>query len=191
MAGDVTAVDVAEVAERYRRVADGFTARVRGVPDGGWSGQSPCPDWTARDVVAHVTRMHRAVAATLDGTEPPPVDEDGDLPAQWDAARDGIEAALADPGRASRVVGGRFGEQPFASLVGRFVCTDVLVHTWDLARATGQDDSLDQPAARAALAALEPLDDAIRVPGGFGPAVEPPSDADDAVRLLSFCGRVG
>ena len=186
MTADVSA---AEVAERYDRVAGGFTARVRGVGGDGWAGQSPCPEWTARDVVVHVIRMHRAVAATLDGAEPPPVDEGGDLPAQWEEAREAVAAALADPDRASRVVGGRFGEQTFASLVGRFVCTDLLVHTWDLARATGQDDRLDQPAARQALAALEPLGDAIRVPGGFGPAVEPPADADDAVRLLSFCGR--
>ena len=33
---------------------------------------------------------------------------------------------------------GMFGEQTFESLVGRLVCSDTLIHTWDLARATGQ-----------------------------------------------------
>ncbi len=84
---------------------------------------------------------------------------------------------------------GRFGEQTLESLVSRLVCSDVLVHTWDLARATGQDERLDAPAAATAYELLQPLDATARVPGGFGARVPAPPGADAQTRLLTFCGR--
>ena len=82
-----------------------------------------------------------------------------------------------------------FGEQPFESLVGRLLCADTLIHTWDLARATGQDDRLDEEAAERALDFLTPIDDAIRGPGGFAPKLKAPPGADARARLLAFTGR--
>jgi uncharacterized protein (TIGR03086 family) len=82
-----------------------------------------------------------------------------------------------------------FGEQPFESLVGRLLCTDTLIHTWDLARATGQDESLDPGAVAKAIEFLAPIDDAIRRPGGFGPKIDSPPDAGNQTRLLNFTGR--
>lgn len=61
----------------------------------------------------------------------------------WRSARTDLLAAHADPVRAKTTVSGMFGEQTFESLVGRLPCADTLVHTWDLARATGQDEQLD------------------------------------------------
>ena len=78
------------------------------------------------------------------------MDRDGDLQAQWLDASRAVTEALSDEARASKVVGGMFGEQSFESLVGRMVCADLLTHTWDLARATGQDESLDPAAVSAA-----------------------------------------
>ena len=72
----------------------------------------------------------------------------------------------------------------------RMVCTDVLVHTWDLARATGQDETLDPEALSVAAEFLASLDDAIRAPGGFGEKITPSAGADDQTRFLNFCGRV-
>ena len=178
-----------EISERYRRIADGFTTRIDGVPGDRWSSPSPCTDWVARDVAAHAIGTHGRVLATLDETEPAEVDADGDLAEQWSLARGRLESALDDPDRASKTVGGMFGEQPFSSLVGRLVCADTLIHTWDLARATGQDDRLDPEAVSTALVFLEPIDEAIRRPGGFAAKIQPPDDADEQTRLLNFCGR--
>lgn len=178
-----------EVAERYATVAAGFTQRLQGVEPGRWEQASPCSEWTARDVAAHVVRTHRAVLARLDGTEPEEVDAGGDLGAQWKAATGALGEALADEDRAATVVGGMFGEQSFESLVGRLVCTDTLVHTWDLARATGQDEHLDPAAVARAGEFLAPLDEAIRRPGGFAPKIEPAEGAGEQTRFLNFCGR--
>jgi uncharacterized protein (TIGR03086 family) len=174
---------------RYEAVAAGFTARLAGVAADRWGDPSPCAEWSARDVAAHVVRTHRTVLARLDGTEPEEVDAEGDLAGQWKAATAAIVAALSDPERAETVIGGMFGEQTFESLVERLVATDTLVHTWDLARATGQDERLDEEAVSRAEAFLTPLDEAIRRPGGFAPKITPAPDADRQTRFLNFCGR--
>jgi uncharacterized protein (TIGR03086 family) len=70
------------------------------------------------------------------------------------------------------------------------LCTDTLIHTWDLARATGQDEALDEEGVTKAMEFLTPIDEAIRRPGGFGTKVEPRPDADAQTRLLNFSGRV-
>jgi uncharacterized protein (TIGR03086 family) len=181
---------VSEVSVRYGAIADGFTARVAGVGADGWSALTPCSDWTVRELVAHVITTHRRVMATLEETEPVEADADGDfLLAQWLDASGAVVESLGDEARASKVVGGMFGEQTWESLVGRLVCSDTLVHTWDLARATGQDESLDPGAVPKALEALTPLDEALRRPGGFGAKIEAPSRADAQTAFLNFCGR--
>jgi len=180
---------MSEVAERYRTVADGFSARLTGVSGEQWSEPTPCTDWTVRDLVAHVVRTQRLVHARLGDAPPVEVDESGDLPAQWHSAREAIAHALADDALAATVINGMFSEQPFEALVGRLVCADTLVHTWDLARATAQDERLDAGAVAKATEFLTSIDDAIRRPGGFGPKIASAADADAQTRLLNFCGR--
>ncbi|HEY2764355.1 MAG TPA: hypothetical protein VGJ13_10140 [Pseudonocardiaceae bacterium] len=64
------------------------------------------------------------------------------------------------------------------------------MHTWDLARATGQDERIDPDAISRSLEFLAPLDDAIRRAGGFAAKIDSAPDADAQTRLLNFCGRV-
>jgi uncharacterized protein (TIGR03086 family) len=142
-----------------------------------------------RDLVAHVVGTQLRVLATLGDVDPVEVDPDGDLPAQWAAARDAIMDAVTDPARASTTAGGMFGDQPFESLVGGLLCSDTLVHTWDLSRAIGGDEHLDADAVAHCAGMLAPMDDAIRRPGGFADKVAPPSDADAQTAFLSFCAR--
>jgi uncharacterized protein (TIGR03086 family) len=139
--------------------------------------------------VVHVIGTQRGVLTRVDGSDPVEVEPGGDLPAQFRQASQAITDALEDDTRALTIVGGMFGEQPFESLVGRMVCTDLLVHTWDLARATGQDETLDPGAVASSEAFLVSIDDAIRVPGGFAPKIAPAINVDDQTRFLNFSGR--
>jgi uncharacterized protein (TIGR03086 family) len=180
---------VTEVSDRYGVIADGFGARLNGVGADRWSSASPCEEWTAHDVAVHVINTHRRVRAALGDVSYEEIDPDADLWAEWSPASGAIRAALSDESQASKTVGGVFGEQPFESLVGRLLCADTLIHTWDLARATGQDDRVDEDAARRALEFLTPIDEAIRRPGGFGPKLPARPDADAQARLLAFSGR--
>ena len=63
------------------------------------------------------------------------------------------------------------------------------MHTWDLARATGQDDTLDPERCAAMLAGMEQMEDAIRGSGQYGPRFPVAEDADVQARLLGFIGR--
>lgn len=180
---------VSAVRDLYRRVADGFGARLAGVRPDQWDAGTPCPEWDVTALVTHVIGVHGRVRAALGDVAPFEADADGDLLAQWSSVRDSIIAAVADPAQALLTVSRAGGEQPFETLVGRQLCTDTLFHTWDLARATGQDEHLDAEGVTKALEFLGPLDEAIRRPGGFGAKITPPPGADPQTVLLNFGGR--
>ena len=78
---------------------------------------------------------------------------------------------------------------PLPEAVDRFYTSDVFMHTWDLARATGQDETLDRDLCAALLAGMEPIEDVMRSSGQYGPRVAVPADADVQTRLLGFIGR--
>ena len=81
------------------------------------------------------------------------------------------------------------GEVPLDQAIDRFYTADVFMHTWDLARATGQDDRLDPELCAEMLAGMEPIDEMLRASGQYGPRVPVPADADAQTRLLGFIGR--
>ena len=178
-----------EIVERYTNLADQFGARVEAAPDDAWSNPAPCEGWTARDVVAHVVGSQARIVHALTGTELSP-DVEADPKGAWREAYAAARAALEEPGALEKVAPGPFGEMPVGDIVGRFLVTDVLVHTWDLARAVGGDERIDAAAVARAHKGLEPMDAMIRQPGVFGPKVEPAADADDQERFLNFLGRV-
>jgi hypothetical protein len=63
------------------------------------------------------------------------------------------------------------------------------MHTWDLSRATGQDDRLDPAFCAQLLGGMEQMEQVIRSSGQYGARVEVPSSADTQTRLLGFIGR--
>ena len=63
-----------------------------------------------------------------------------------------------------------------------FVLGDVVVHTWDLARATGLDETLDADIVHDMLVGMEPLDEMLRTSGHYGPKVAVGADADEQTR---------
>ena len=179
-----------ETPPLYVRVASRFTEVLGGVTDDQWALPTPCSEWTVRDLVVHVVetqrRVHAMSGAVAEGDEAPVGD---DLVAEWTAASNEVQRAIADPDVASVMVGGRMGDQRFDSLVGGLLSIDTLCHTWDLARATGQNETLDVDAVASAHEKLRAVDAAIRVPGGFKEALEPPPDADAQTTFLCFTGR--
>jgi uncharacterized protein (TIGR03086 family) len=188
---------VSEVSDRYGRIVDGFGSRLARVGSDQWDDPTPCTEWNVRALVEHVietqlrvvSMVAGSIAGSIPGSAPSEDEPVSDAAARWGAATERVCASLADPERASATVGGSFGEQSFESLVSRLLCADALFHTWDLARATGQDEHLDPRAVAKAMEFLEPLDEAIRRPGGFGAKLESPPDADRQTQLLQFGGR--
>ena len=178
-----------DVQSSYRQVSDGFDAVVGSVTPDQWGTQTPCEEWKARDVVAHVVEGHRGVIANVRGGESKPLGADEDPKAAWAEARHGVAAIAADPNARAIEVDGPTGKMPVGDIIARFVTMDLLVHTWDLARTVGADEQLDEDAVRAAYEALKPMDAMIRRPGASGAKLEPPAGANLQTEFLYFLGR--
>lgn len=177
-------------AARHRQVSTSFTERVDRVRS--WDAPSPVASWVARDVVRHLIDWSSEFVAAGTGIElphGPSVDDDPVV--AWRVHADGMQAILDDPDTACReLTNPKIGRLPLASAIDRFYNTDVFMHTWDLARATGQDDLLDPDFCAEILAELEQVDEQIlRRPEVFGPRVEVPADADVQTKLIGFIGR--
>jgi uncharacterized protein (TIGR03086 family) len=181
---------VSEIAERYRKVAAGFTERVSGVPAGAWDNPAPCDGWVARDVVGHLVEWVPWFFERWDVDLKPAVSVQEDPVAAWTSVDAAIQAALDDPQVCAREADSPVGRRPLEQMVAMIVMNDVLIHTWDLARATGQDEALDaDEVARMAEGFLTMSDEMLRSSGQFGPRVEVPDDADLQTKLIAFSGR--
>jgi hypothetical protein len=70
-----------------------------------------------------------------------------------------------------------------------FGIPDILIHTWDLARATGLDETLDAAEVHHLFVGMEPMDAVLRESGHYGTRVAVPPDADEQTKLIAFTGR--
>ena len=173
-------------ADRVTRLINDFDRRVQAAPADSWTNPAPCADWTARDVVAHVLgAMNRMLAQ---GGEPKEIAPDADIVAEWNATKPQFLTMLGAADMTMNVQG-PFGPMPLEQALGRLMATDVLVHTWDLARAVGGDEQLGEDDVAHAYEGLKPMDALIRMPGVFGPKVESAPDADQQTQFLNFLGR--
>ena len=176
-----------EALALWRQVADGFSQRLREVRSDDWSLPTCCDRWDVTKLVDHAIGAQRMVPKALGATGD--IDMTGDdLVLVWDTVRPAADKALSAPGAFDEVVKLPFGEMPVKEGLG-FPLGDLLVHSWDLARAIGADDRLLPEACAVVYATLEPIDGLIRAPGFFGPKLEPATDADTQDTLLAFVGR--
>jgi uncharacterized protein (TIGR03086 family) len=176
-------------AERHRQVSQEFTDRVRGARS--WDAPAPVAGWTARDVVRHLIEWLPPFLAAGSGIRlPAGRSVDDDPAAAWQTHCDAVQALLDDPATAGRVLANpHIGELPLDRAIDQFYTADVFMHTWDLARATGQDDRLDQDFCAQLLAGMEPMEEIIRSSGQYGPRVPVKERTDRQTRLLGFIGR--
>ena len=178
-------------AEEHRAIAGMFSERVRGVAGDGWEAQSPVADWRTRDVVRHLVEWFPGFLAGGSGIElaaGPSVDDD---PVKaWEVHAAAVQEVLDDPEAGTTAFAHpHLPEIPLAQAVSRFYTNDVFMHTWDLARATGQDDRLDGARCRELYEGMLPMDEMLRQSGQYGARVPVPDDADWQAKLLGFIGR--
>lgn len=180
-----------QVAANHTATAEGFTARVVGADPTRWDDASPVAGWCARDVVDHLVTWLPGFVEAGTGIVLPPVPPVADDPvAAWAAHVGRVQDLLDDPDTDERVYTSQmFGEIPLAQAIDQFYTTDVFMHTWDLARATGQDETLDEQRCRDTYEGMLPMDALLRSSGQFGPRVDVPDDASYQDKLIAFIGR--
>lgn len=179
----------ARVLDRWTRVAGTFSAVVDHVPADAWERSAPCDGWVARDVVEHLVSWVPSVLGTS-GIDFDRIAESSDTAEHWHAFADSISAALRDPAcAATEFDAGPPGRMRVDAAIDMLVTGDVLVHSWDLAAATGQHVELDTEVVHDMLVGMEPMDELLRSSGHYGPKVAVDDDADETTRLLAFVGR--
>jgi uncharacterized protein (TIGR03086 family) len=191
---------MSEVADRYRRHADAFERKLAAVRPGQWSNQSPCAAWDARGVVDHVVVMHGVMLRPVDRElSPAPLVADDPLRA-FEAARADVEAVLDDRELAGRECDTPNGRMTVEQQIDEVISDDLVLHGWDFARATGQDDTMDPDDVERLWAITTAIPAALmekyRTPGAFGPGVEVygpevkiAAEAPLQDRLLGLIGR--
>ena len=158
-----------DLIERHRRACAGFSNVAADLSDEQWSRPTPCTEWDARALVEHLIGFHEVlllrplgVRAHRPKTGPA---------ARWEATSTAMFDALTEP----------------LPVLGALT-TDVLVHTWDLARAAGAPVVLDAELVDRALDGLRASD--AELPADmFAAAVAVPDTADPTTKLVARYGR--
>lgn len=178
-------------AAEHRQIAAAFTATVEGVEPGDWGRPAPPEGWLARDVVCHLVEWFPGFLQSTAGISlpsGPSVDEDP--VGAWRTQTEAVQALLDDATAADEEHDfGPIGRMTLGNAISMIYTSDVFMHKWDLARATGQDEALDPDRCGDMLAGMEPVEEMLRQSGHYGPRVEVPDNADPQTKLLAFIGR--
>jgi uncharacterized protein (TIGR03086 family) len=179
----------------FTKALYGFDRVVRSLPSAAWSNPSPCEGWTARDVLGHVIAVQGYVESLARGVAPTlnPYGMPGDLAGNdplraWSVARESVLEAVDAPGVLDSTVQTFRAEETIDNFLAWNV-VDTLAHTWDLARAGGVDDHLDDDLVAHAIAQARPVIEAMRQPPFFGAGVTVADDPSPTVQFLALLGR--
>jgi uncharacterized protein (TIGR03086 family) len=163
---------------------------IDGIPDDRLDAPTPCTEWTVQQVIEHMTANARHYVTTLAGLDPLPVNASPasafhtTAAAMADVFTDDklLETPIVTPGGVPRT-----GAQIMA-----IDFLDVFVHGWDIARAVGEDITLDDRLSRTGIEIAEQFPDTpdVRGPGGaFALPVTAAEDAPAGTRLIALLGR--
>lgn len=170
---------------------------VAGVRDQQLELPTPCTEWSVADLVCHLLELTSAFAAAArkasfpgDGSARP-----AELPVDWreqlDRQLEALAAAWREPGAWQGEAEAGGVTMP-AAVMGAVAIDELVLHGWDLARATGQTFESDPASVEASLefaATMSVPGEEAGREGLYGPVVPVPDDAVDLDRLLGYAGR--
>jgi uncharacterized protein (TIGR03086 family) len=173
-----------------RRAMQEFGSRVDAVTD--WSAPTPDTDWDVADLVRHVVVEQQWIPPLLSGLSLAEAGDrvrplGADLAAEWHrfaglAAAAWEVAPLAAPVRLS------YGTVTVEHYLREQV-SDITIHSWDLARAAGLDETLDGALVEAVWEVFDAQREMLSASGLFAAPVEVPPEAPLQTRLLALTGR--
>ena len=159
---------------------------------------TPCASWDVRGVLNHLIGANDFFVTSMAGGSPSGDDgsvdfASGDFRVAFDEGAARTLAAFSAPGALEKIANLPWGPMPGAAFMG-LATTDIVTHSWDLAKATGQSTDLDpELAAQLLEGSKASIQDAFRGPDGsgapFGPEQQAPAGATNADKLAAFLGR--
>jgi uncharacterized protein (TIGR03086 family) len=167
-----------------------FARALEAVTD--WDAPTPDTEWTVRMLVLHVVQEQQWVPQLLAGRTILQAKRylarlGDDLRAEWRLYSLAATAAWEEA-RPDALVNLSYDTVPVLDYL-REQTSDVTIHAWDLARATGADETLDSALVEAVWTVFEPQKDTLSASGLYALPVELPDDAPLQSRLLAVTGR--
>ena len=198
MTAEAPAPDPVAQLERVTRRAKDVAS---GVTQDQAADATPCSEWSVVDLFNHLIGGLEFTAGCITGDVPDirPNEAESSYQGETDvavlvrayhAAVDRTLELAANPGALERTAMTPFGEMPVARIMTGTVL-DQLVHCWDLARATGQDTTLDGEMVEFAYGMLVSggFADMGRQAGFIGPEVAVPDSDNMQDRMIAYMGR--
>jgi len=184
-----------DIPAMFGRAVAEFDARVRQIDGHQWQAGTPDEDWCVRDLVNHLVAEDLWAPPLLAGSTITEVGDrfEGDVlgsepMAAWTAASaEAVRAVQAD-GAMDRIVHLSFGDFPGGEYTLQLFA-DHLIHAWDLARAIGADERLDEELVTSCAAWFEAMEESYRSAGVIAARPPVPSDSDPQTLLLARFGR--
>jgi uncharacterized protein (TIGR03086 family) len=174
-----------------------YDSRLIGVRPDQWGLPTPCEKWTVKDLADHIVGGNRFSPPLLAGGS---AAEAVGIARSGDFSGDPVEiyrqsavaqrAAFAAPDALAVRVHHPLGQVSGKRFAGMRTF-DLLVHAWDLARATGGDEQLPADLVAGVLALMQPVAAGLAGSGAFGQGASGtlPDDAPAQHRLLDLAGR--
>jgi uncharacterized protein (TIGR03086 family) len=184
-----------DIPAMFGRAVAEFDARVRQIGDHQWQAATPDEDWTVRDLVNHLVGEDLWAPPLLAGSTIAEVGDrfEGDVlgaepKAAWTAASAAAVRAAGEDGAMDRIVHLSFGDFPGSQYTLQLFA-DHLIHAWDLARAIGADEHLDEELVGSCTTWFEAMEEAYRSAGAIAERPSVPGHADAQTLLLARFGR--
>ena len=172
-----------DLLDLYDRASLWATEKVSGATET-LDATTPCDDWDVRTLLNHILETQRYFLSSARGEDAsppsptPPATLSDDPVADFEAVRSDMLGAYAEPGAIDKT-GPALG----------VAVSDLLVHSWDVARATGQDETMPDGLATAAYEMVHGKFTDEQRKGIFKPEVPLGDDASPQDRLLAYTGR--
>ena len=176
--------------DTYTKAAAVAVPLVEGVRDDQLDAATPCTKFRVRDLLNHLFQVavefqKAARAEDMDFADQPD-HLNGDWRGRFATEVDALAEAWSQPG-AMELDNSQMGFS--RAVVARMPAFDLIVHGWDLARATGQPFDPDPVIVDEMYAMALQLADRGRKAEQFGPIVPVPDDAPVVDKLLGYLGR--
>ncbi len=181
--------------ELYVRAMESARVYVDGVKPDQWHRPTPCSEWDVKQVTNHIISENLWAAELFQGKTIGDVGSrlDGDLAGDDPALAYSASVAAASPvasspGAMETTCHLSFGDYSGSDYAAQLFM-DLLIHGWDIGKATGQDPRLDPDLVQACLPIAEHLTTQFRSAGVFGENLSVSAESDPQTRLLALVGR--
>jgi uncharacterized protein (TIGR03086 family) len=184
-----------DLARIHRKAVEGLLAKVEQIGEDQWHLPTPNTEWDVRALVEHLVGGTVWVAPLMAGETIAEIGDryGGDLVGDdpkgaFRRAATEAMAAVDEPGAVDRMVDLSRGPTPAADYILERI-GDAGMHTWDLARALGADETIDPEVVAYGRRLLAEVGDEWRSYGALGPIVPTPAGAGEQTLFIAESGR--